>query len=85
MSDKTLYKPFKSKAKNKMFSVYVRGPTGRPKLIHFGDKRYKQNTGAEARRNYLVRSAGIRDKDGHLTKDDKNTSNYWSRVYLWGA
>ena len=33
-----LYKPFKSKAKNKKYSVYVKGG----KLIHFGDKRYGQ-------------------------------------------
>ena len=33
-----LYKPFKSKAKNKKYSVYVKGG----KLIHFGDSRYGQ-------------------------------------------
>ena len=33
-----LYEPFKSKAKNKKYSVYVLGG----KLIHFGDTRYEQ-------------------------------------------
>ena len=35
-----LYKPFKSKAKNKKYSVYVKGKGGKPRLIHFGDSRY---------------------------------------------
>ena len=35
-----LYKPFKSKAKNKKYSVYVK-QNSKTKLIHFGDKRYK--------------------------------------------
>ena len=33
---KTLYKPFQSKAKNKKYSVYVKGKGGIPKLISFG-------------------------------------------------
>ena len=35
-----LYKPFKSKAKNKKYSVYVK-QNSKTKLIHFGDKRHK--------------------------------------------
>jgi hypothetical protein len=34
--DKPLYKPFKSSAKNKKFSVFVM-KNGKKKLIHFGD------------------------------------------------
>ena len=33
--DKELYKPFKSTAKNKKFSVYVM-KDGKKKIIHFG-------------------------------------------------
>ena len=80
---KELYKPFKSKAKNKKFSVYVK-KDGKTKLIHFGDSRYKHNYSKEARKNYLARSSGIRSK-GKLTKDDRNSANYWSRRVLWGA
>ena len=36
---KELYTPFKSQAKNKKYSVYVRNGS-KIKLIHFGDKRY---------------------------------------------
>ena len=54
-----LYKPFVSKAKNKKYSVYVKGPGGKPKLIHFGDKRYGQ---------YQDKIGHYRDKD---TKDKK--------------
>jgi hypothetical protein len=47
-----------------------------PKLNHNDNQR---------RRLYLLRSAGIRKKDGTLTKDDKTSANYFSRVILWGA
>jgi hypothetical protein len=83
-----LYKPFPSKAKNKKMSVYVM-KDGKRKLIHFGDTRYQdftQNKGDKQKRlNYLTRTAGIKNKEGKLTKDDKNTANYWSRKVLWLA
>jgi tRNA nucleotidyltransferase/poly(A) polymerase len=53
------------------------------KLIHFGQKGYKHNYSAAAKKNYLARSAGIRKKDGSLTKDDKFSANYWARKVLW--
>ena len=83
--DKPLYKPFKSSAKNKKYSVYVM-KNGKKTLIHFGDSRYSDFTkhkDPKRRENYLKRSAGIRDKSGKLTKDDKNSANYWARRYLW--
>lgn len=80
---KELYKPFRSSAKNKVYSVYVKDDKGDPKLIHFGDSRYKQDYSKEARENYLKRSAGIRDKKGRLTMRDKNSANYWARKILW--
>ena len=78
-----LYKPFKSKAKNKIFSVYVKDKDGKRKLIHFGDSRFKQDYSKEARGSYLARSAGIRNKEGKLTMNDKNSANYWARKKLW--
>ena len=57
---------------------------GKMTLIHFGDTRYKTNPSAKARKSYLARSAGIRDKQGKLTKNNKNTANYWSRK-MWKA
>ncbi len=53
------------------------------KLIHFGAKGYQHNYSREARENYMKRSAGIKNKDGELTKDDKSSANYWSRKILW--
>jgi len=85
LKDQSLYMPFKSKAKNKIGSVYVKGEDGKKKLIHFGDSRYKQNYSKEARESYLKRSAGIRDKEGKLTKDNKNSANYKARKILWNA
>ena len=85
--DKPLYKPFKSSAKGKKMSVYVK-KEGKKKLIHFGDsnmKDFTQHKDQQRRKNYLNRSAGIRDKKGNLTKNDKNSANYWSRKVLWKA
>ena len=85
--DKPLYSPFPSKAKGKKMSVYVL-KEGKKKLIHFGSKGmedYRQHRDKDRRKSYLARSAGIRNKEGKLTKDDKNSSNYWSRNVLWSA
>jgi len=83
-----LYKPFKSKAKNKKFSVYVKSKSGGIKIIHFGDTRYqdfRQHKDEKRRTSYLKRAKGIRDKNGNLTWKDKNTPNYWSIRYLWNG
>ena len=61
---------------------------GGKRLIHFGDSKmqdYTQHKDDKRWESYLKRSAGIRDKSGRLTKDDKNTANYWSRRRLWNA
>jgi len=85
--DKPLYKPFKSNVKGKKFSVYVM-KDGKKKKINFGDsnmKDFRQHKDKDRRKAYLARSGGIRDKQGNLTANNKNTSNYWSRKYLWDA
>ena len=87
MEKKELYKPFKSKSKNKKFSVYVM-KDGNKKLIHFGDSRYQdfnQHKDEKRRKSYLDRAKGIKNKKGELTWRDKNTSNYWSIKYLWNG
>ncbi len=56
------------------------------KLVRFGHKDYEdftQHKDPDRRKNYLARSAGIRDKSGNLTKDDKFSANYWARKKLW--
>ncbi len=92
--EKILYKPFKSKAKNKKYSVYVL-KDGKKKLINFGDsnmEHYKDKGGIysslnhldpKRRKVYLSRAKGIKNKEGNLTWKDKNTANYWSINYLW--
>ena len=82
--DKPLYTPFASKAKGKKFSVYVM-KEGKKKLINYGDSNYEdytQHKDKAKRKSYLARSAGIRNKEGKLTKNDKNSANYWART-LW--
>jgi len=68
-------------------SVYVK-KDGKKKLIHFGDsnmKDFRQHKDKERRKSYLARSKGIRDKNGNLTYNDKNSANFWSRKVLWNA
>ena len=82
-----LYKPFKSKAKNKKFSVYVM-KNGKKTLINFGDSRYEdftQHKDQKRRTAYLKRAKGIKNKKGESTWKDKNTANYWSTHYLWNG
>lgn len=93
-----LYKIFKSKSKNKKYSVYVI-KNSKKTLIHFGDKRYQQfrdttplrlykkldHMDNDRRRRYLQRSRKIRNKKGELTHKDKNSSNYYSIKFLWSG
>ena len=84
---KPLYKPVHSSNPKKKGMVYVVGKNGSKKLIHFGQAGapdFKSGTASKAQqKSYLARSAGIRDKSGKLTKDNRNSSNYWSRRVLW--
>ena len=80
----------KSNRKNKKLMVEVQGKT-----IHFGDanrQQFKDKTGIHAdknhndkkrRKNYLTRSAGIKDGKGNLTKDNPMSPNWHSRKILW--
>jgi len=95
METKELYKPFKSSAKNKKYSVYVKVDNNKTKLIHYGDTRYKHfkdKIGSHSsldhndkvrRASYLARAKGIKDKQGNLTYKDKNSANYWAVKTLW--
>lgn len=82
---KPLYKPYKSTRSGKKGMVYVmKGDSKR--LIHFGDANmsdYTKHHDKDRRKRYLTRSAGITDDQGHLTKNDKNSANYWSRKINW--
>tara|TARA_R110001632_G_scaffold217700_1_gene346478 strand:+ start:123 stop:410 length:288 start_codon:yes stop_codon:yes gene_type:complete len=83
--NKPLYKPVKSSNSKKKGMVYVKRD-GNKKLIHFGDsnmKDFTQHKDKERRKNYLARSAGITNKDGVKTANNKNYSNYWARKVLW--
>ena len=80
----------KSTKKNKKLMVKVNN-----KLIHFGSSAMghfkdktkiwasKDHNDDKRRKNYLSRSAGIKKKDGTLTKDDPTSANYHARRILW--
>jgi len=76
--------PIKSDRKGKKMKVLT--PKG--KVIHFGDsnmKDFTQHKDKLRQSNYCKRSAGIRDGDGKLTKDNKEKANYYSRKFLWSC
>jgi len=82
---KPLYKPVHSSNPKKKGMVYVM-KGGSKRLIHFGDasmKDFTQHKDPKRRKSYLARSGGIRNKEGKLTKNDKNSANYWSRKINW--
>lgn len=86
------YEYEKSDRKNKKLKVLVDGKT-----IHFGDTRYQQfkdKTGIwkeldhnddKRRKNYLTRTANIKNKAGKLTANDPSSANYHARRILWNA
>ena len=83
--NKPLYKPVKSSRAGKKGMVYILRD-GKKRLLHFGDSSmtdFKRGASKEQRKSYLARSGGIRNKEGKLTKNDKNSANYWSRKINW--
>lgn len=83
--DKPLYKPVHSSNPKKKGMVYVK-KDGKKRLIHFGDASMtdkRKGASAAQQKSYLARSGGIRNKEGKLTKNDKNSANYWSRKINW--
>lgn len=75
-------KPIASNKKGKKKMVLVKRGD-KIKLVHFGQDGYSHNYSKKAKKNYLTRSAGIRNKDGKLTKNDPFSPNYWARKVLW--
>lgn len=82
---KPLYKPFNAPKGSKYKKMVYVMKDGKKRKIGFGLRGYKHNYSAAARKSYLARSAGIRNKQGKLTKNDKNSANYWARKILWKA
>ena len=85
--EKTLYKPFpyKGSAKKK-YSVYVKGPSGNPKLIHFGQLPYphfKDKIGKHSRLDTNDPDRKRRYYARHGRTNDKNTAGYWAAKILW--
>ena len=83
--DKPLYKPVHSSNPKKKGMVFIK-KDGKKRLIHFGDASMtdKKKGASDAQvKSYRARSAGIRNKEGKLTKNDKNSANYWSRKINW--
>ena len=84
----------KSTRPGKKYMVVVNGKT-----IHFGssaDQQYRDTTGLglythlnhndeKRRASYLARAKGIKNGQGRLTWQDKNSANYYSIRWLWAG
>jgi len=82
-----LYEIEKAKYPHK-YQVIVQDYNGGEKLVKFGNQDYTDYTQTKdeaKRKNYLSRSAGIKDKKGKLTKDYRTSANYYSRRLLWDS
>ncbi|MCC5616531.1 DUF1073 domain-containing protein [Nostoc sp. CHAB 5836] len=75
-------KPVKSDRTGKKRMVLAK-KGDRVKLVHYGAEGYQHNYSESAKRNYLTRSAGIKDKNGNPTYDDPFSPNHWARKDLW--
>jgi len=85
LKTRPLYKPVKSSRSDKKGMVFIK-KDGKKRLIHFGAAGYTDKTKGASKaqqKSYLARSAGIRNKEGKLTKDDRNSANFWSRTVNW--
>jgi hypothetical protein len=83
-----LYTPFVSKLAHKKYSVFVLGPQGRRKLIHFGGDPRKYGHYFDALQHYshldtLDEGQRARYYARHGTSDDINTAKFWSNLILW--
>jgi hypothetical protein len=77
-----LNKPIRSKAKDKKY-VVLASKNGSVKMLHFGHSGYDHNYSESAKKSYLARSAGIKNKSGSSTANDPHSANYWARKILW--
>ena len=80
-----LYRPFKSSAKHKKYSVYVLRD-GRKHLLHFGDTRYEHYHDRLGEYPHLDhfderRRRAYHSRHGPAT--DPNTAKWWSHAILW--
>jgi|GEM_PF-863122 len=75
-------KPIKSWIAGKKRAVLVKSGD-RIKVVHYGASAYQNNYSDKAKKSYLARSAGIKNKSGQATKDDPFSPNHWARKDLW--
>ena len=76
--------PIKSNRKNKKLMVL----NNNNNIVHFGyDKMedFTQHKNKKRQTNYCLRANGIKNKQGRLTKNNIDSSNYWSLRVLWSC
>lgn len=82
-----LYKPFKSKVKNKKYSVYVKSDNKKGyKIVSFGDARFSQFRDRLGSYSHLDNNDPKRKKAyyaRHGREAKKDSAKYFSHRYLW--
>ena len=82
-----LYKPFKSKAKNKKYSIYVKSDNKKGyKIVHFGSSQHQQFFDKIGLYSHLNHNDPKRKKAyyaRHGKEAKKDTAKYFSHLYLW--
>jgi hypothetical protein len=79
-------KPVKAPSGAKQKKMVLAKKGDEVKLVRYGLRGmedFTQHKDPERRKNYLARSAGIKDKSGKPTKDDVFSANHWARKDLW--
>ena len=73
-----------SSRKNNKYMVKLPGG----KKVHFGSPKYPDYTihkDKDRRDKYLARATKIKNKQGELTHNNPESSNFWSTKLLWGG
>ena len=77
-------KPLKSTRKNKKLMVL----NDNNNIVHFGFNKmedFRQHKDKKRQTSFCLRASGIKNKKGKLTKNNIDSSNYWSLRVLWSC
>ena len=64
-------------------NIYDPSRSGKLRIYKDSAQKWRDIKDKKRQKSYCSRSAGIRDKQGKLTKNNIDSPNYWSRKILW--
>jgi len=81
-----LNKPKRTPGANKKFAVAVRGDSGKPQIVRFGDpsmENYRNGPNGRGGHHDEGRRANFKARHNCDEKNDKTTPGYWSCHWSW--